>query len=129
MKIDARLSFIINTDSTEIEIQDYDANIILAKIILTPEQLSKILSRNGSVKCECITGDISLIGKTHENKWFEFEIKSNEEDLAQQCELALIEQNMSEWKADHYYNSQNTFFKKGGKNYARTIIRRWINKK
>jgi hypothetical protein len=129
MKIEnARISILINSDFTEIEIFDTDANVTLAEVRLTPEQLSKILSRQSRVECECHTGDLKKIGKKHESKYFEFEITRSDSrvDLILTCNEALFEQEMYEWEPDHYYNSQNSFFSKDGKRYARTVIRRWI---
>jgi hypothetical protein len=129
MKIEnAKITMIINRDCTEIEIHDADANTTLARVKLTPEQLSMILSRQGYVECECNTGDLKKIGKKHENKYFEFEItySKSKEDLALACNEAIFQQGMHEWESDNYYSSQNSFFSKDGKDYARTVIRRWV---
>ena len=129
MKIEnAKITMLVNREYTEIEIYDADANTTLATVKLTPEQLSMILSRQGYVECECNTGDLKMIGKKHENKYFEFEIAytKSKEDLILACNEALLQQGMHEWESDNYYNSQNSFFSKDGKNYARTVIRRWI---
>ena len=68
------------------------------------------------------------IGKKHENKYFEFEIaySKSKEDLTLACNEALFQQGMHEWEADNYYGSQNSFFSKDGKDYARVVIRRWV---
>ena len=89
-----------------------------------------VLSRQGCVDCECITGDLCKIGKKHENKYFEFEVtySSSEDDLALACNEALFREGMHEWVSDNYYRSQNSLFKKDGKNYARATIRRWVDK-
>ena len=129
MKIEnAKITMLINRDYTEIEIHDSDANTTLARVKLTPEQLSMILSRQAYVECECNTGDLKKIGKKHENKYFEFEIvySKSKEDLILACNEALFQQEMHEWESDNYYGSQNSFFSKDGKDYARTVIRRWV---
>ena len=129
MKIEnAEITMLINRDYTEIEIHDADANTTLARVKLTPEQLSMILSRQGYVECECNTGDLKKIGKKHENKYIEFEIvySKSKEDLILACNEALFQQEMHEWESDNYYGSQNSFFSKDGKDYARTVIRRWV---
>lgn len=129
MKIDnAKITMLINSEYTEIEISDSDSNTILAKIKLTPEQLSTMLSRQAYVSCECLTGVLTRIGKKHENKYFEFEITRSRDidDLILDCNEALFKQGMDEWVADKYYGSQSSFFSKDGKNYARTVIRRWV---
>lgn len=129
MKIEKpKITMLINSEYTEIIIHDSIANILLANVRLTPEQLSMILSRRGLVDCECETGDLSKIGKIHENKTFEFEIKysRSKEDLALACSEALLYKNMSEWEPDNYYQSQDSFFSNEGKDYARVVIHRWV---
>ena len=129
MKIkNPKITMLINPEYTEIEITDSDSNTTIAKVKLTPEQLSAILSRQGYMNCECSTGDLTRVGKKHENKYFEFEItySKTKEDLSLACNEALFQQNMHEWVPDNYYRSQNSFFSKDGKDYARTVIRRWV---
>lgn len=129
MKLDnGKITFLVNSDYTEITIEDGDANTLLAHIKLTPEQLSLILSRMGSVRCEITTGPIERIGKTHECKTFEFENPYTQSELPLACAEALLKEGMHEWVSDNHYGSKNSLFKKDGKNYARTTIRRWINK-
>jgi hypothetical protein len=129
MKIEnPKITMLINQDYTEIKINDADANTTLASVKLTPAQLSRMLSREGNVECECNTGDLKKIGKKHENKSFEFEItySNSTEDLSLACNEALFQQGMYEWESDNYYTSQSSFFSKDGKKYARATIRRWV---
>lgn len=129
MKIEnPKITMLIYSQYTEIEIIDSNANTTLAHIRLTPEQLSAILSGKCYVNCECTTGDLTRIGKKHETKMFEFEItySKTKEDLTIACIEALFAQGMHEWVSDNYYKSQDSFFSKDGKDYARTTIRRWV---
>lgn len=129
MKIEnPKITMLINSGYTEIEIVDSDANTTIVKVRLTPEQLSTILARRGYVDCECTIGDLTRIGKKHENKKFEFEItySKTKEDLALACNEALFAQGMHEWVSDNYYQSQDSFFSRDGKDYARVTIRRWV---
>lgn len=125
----AKITMLINRDYTEIEIQDGDSLAIIVKVKLTPEQLSAMLSRQAYIKCEsCVTGNLERIGKKHENKVFEFEIAytKSKSDLELACKEALFNEEMFEWIPDNYYSSQDSFFTKDGRNWARTTIRRWI---
>ncbi len=126
----AKISFYVNRESTKIEIHDADSNTAIVVVNLTPEELSACLSRQGYVSCKCITGNLDRVGKTHENKKFEFEItySKSQQDLELACNEALFSLGMHEWVSDQYYKSQDSFFKKDGKEYARVIIRRWIPK-
>ena len=134
MKInDARITMLFNPYGATIEIEDGNANTTIVSVTLNQEELCKILSRQGSVSCECETGNLSRVGKTHENKSFEFELPEEIDRFSDKkgklsliCKETLIAQNMEEWIPDNYYSSQNSFFKLGDKNFARVTIRRWI---
>lgn len=39
---------------------------------------------------------------------------------------SFFAQGMHEWVSDNYFQSQDSFFSKDGKNYARAVIRRWV---
>lgn len=129
MKIkDARISILIRREKTTVEIHDLKSNTLLARVLLDPEKLCEALSGTIRVECECDTGDLSRIGLTHENKKFSFEItrSTSEEDLLDDCKVALRNAGMSDWVPDNRYGSQDSFFSNDGKPYARTVIRRWV---
>lgn len=132
MEIEGRITLLINRHYTEIEIEDENANIIFCKVMLTSEQLVAILSRQGSVECRLKLKGLDKLGKKHENKNFEFEIPEEfsnsrfENELTDIAIVNLQKQNMSEWIPEKYYRSQDSFFKKDNKFYARITIRRYI---
>ena len=127
MKLKGRISILINRDETTIEIKDESANVRFVKVKLTPEQLSAALSRQISIECELEVKELEKVGKVHENKTFEFEIPETLPTRGNQLELQKIAQSQLSdgWIADAYFGSQNSFFKKDGKQYARVTIRRW----
>ena len=127
MKLEGKISILINRDETTIEIEDESANVKFVKVKLTPEQLSAALSRQISIECELEVKGLEKIGKVHENKTFEFEIPETIPTRGNQLELQKIAQSQLSdgWIADAYFGSQNSFFKKDGKQYARVTIRRW----
>jgi len=128
MKVEGRISILINRENTTIEIQDEKANARFVTVTLTPEQLSAALSRQMAVECELVVKGLEKVGKKHENKYFEFEIDENIRSSKYENELHKIAESLltDGWVADRYFSSQNSFFKKDGKQYARCIIRRWI---
>lgn len=128
MKLEGRISIIINRDETTIEIEDENANVRFLKITLTPKQLSAALSRQADVKCEIEVRGLEKIGKTHENRDFEFEIPNGLAGSKNESELHKLAQSLLSdgWIADRYFSSQNSFFKKNGVQYARCTIRRWV---
>lgn len=127
MKLEGKITILINRDETTIEIKDENANVRFVSVKLTPEQLSAALSRQMCVECELEVKGIENVGKIHENKSFEFEIPESLPTRRNELELQKIAQSkLSDgWIADAYFGSQNSFFKKDGKQYARVTIRRW----
>ncbi len=128
MKLEGRISMLINREGTTIEIKDENANAKFLKITLTPEQLSATLSRQMDIKCEIEVCGLEKIGKTHENRVFEFEIPNDLLSSRNEAELHKLAQSLLSdgWTADRYFSSQNSFFKKDGVQYARCVIRRWV---
>lgn len=133
MKLEnSSITFLVSGDKTTIELRDNDAATTFCKVTLTPEELSKALSRLSNTPCNIEVHNVDRLGKMHENETFEFEIpkelrgSSNTAELTKMCINSLKELSMEEWKTDGYFASQNTFFERDGKTYARCTIRRWI---
>lgn len=128
MKLQGRISILINREYTTIEVEDENANARFLRITLTPEQLSASLSRQMAIECEIEVNELFKIGKKHENKSFEFEIPNELESSRKEFELHKLAQSLLSdgWIADKYFSSQNSFFKENGKKYARCTIRRWV---
>jgi hypothetical protein len=131
MKIEGRISILINREYTTIEIKDDKANTTFVKATLTPDQLSAALSRQVSIECDVEVHGLERVGKKHENKTLEFEIPKNletsylkrDEDKLQK----IAQSHLSDgWIAERYFGFQGSFFTKDGKQYARCTIRRWI---
>lgn len=131
MEINALLTIAVNDDNVTIEVEDSDASIRFLKLEITPKDFCAALGRlyNSKVKKAKVCG-LKYLGKKMEHKKFEFEMPkhtwSNREKLA---EITAIEKCPNEWEPDLYFNSQDSFFQKDGKEYAKTTIRRWVDKK
>jgi hypothetical protein len=129
MEIKGKITLLINREYTSIAIRDANANTTFCEVILTPQQLNNALSRLGYVDCKLNIGGLDKIGKKHENKIFEFPItvkdRKNNKHL-QGIAQSLLDKENEGWIAEDYFNSQDSFFEKEGKQYARVTIRRWI---
>ena len=129
MKLEGRISILVNREYTTIEVEDSNASTRFLNIKLTPEQLSACLSRQACVPCEIELKGIEKLGKKHEYKSFEFEIPKKMTSYNHDAKkLQKLAQSKLEngWIADGYFNSQDSFFDKDGKHFARCVIRRWI---
>ena len=130
MKLNGKITFLINQDETTIEIMDDNSSISFVKIILTPQQLSNALSRLGRTDCELNVFNLDKVGKKMIIKEFTYELpknikKDDDEKLAEYAKY-LLNQNEINWIPDQYFKSQNSFFTKDNINYFRGIARRWI---
>lgn len=134
MKIKGRITILCSKDGARIEINDENANVQFLQIQLSAEQFMACISRLSMVPCELEIQGMEKVGKQHENKKFEFELpdwyiklpyRNREENHRQ---LAQVAQNQltDGWVADDYFGSQDSFFKKEDKEWARVTIRRWL---
>jgi hypothetical protein len=123
-----RITMLISGNETTIELKDADSSITFCKITLTPEQLSEALSRLYYTHCNIEIYGLDKLGKTHENKRFTFELPKDYDKvkLSEYCNTAMIREGLSDWTSDDYYKSQDSFYRKDGKEYARVTIRRWV---
>lgn len=132
MKLEkGKITILFNRDGMEINLIDNDSGTQFATVILNQEQTCAALSRQGYVECNIELNGLDRVGKKQEHREFLFEIPDldykTKNDFAHEiCLSELKKQGMEDWKPDNYYGSQNSFFNKNGKRYARAIIRRWI---
>jgi hypothetical protein len=125
---DGRITFLINREETTIEIRDNIAGITFVRVKLTPKQLSSALSRIMYTECESVeVENLEKVGKVRESKKIEFEIPKNTYSSDKELLKKLTDEACPDgWIPDYYFNSQDSFYMKKGKRYARVIIRRWV---
>ena len=126
---DASITILINEGRTFIDLHDENAAVTFIRIELTPAQLSQALSRQSHTKCEMEICDLNVVGKKMEHKTIEFEIPvdcgygEDRRKIAMEHAQKVCPEG---WITENYFGSQNSFFYKDGKNYARCTIRRWL---
>jgi hypothetical protein len=113
-------------DAIVIRIRDKSAGISFIEMTMTREQwVNATMNRLAgcSVKSAEVRG-LDLVGKTAERKILEFEIPEFRDR-----EYAIKNVHIhcpGGWTADDDFDSQDSFFEKDDKNYARTSVRRWV---
>lgn len=128
-----RITILINQDGTTIEIRDNDSGTTFARIKLTPEQFSSALSRLSQTECEVEVIGLDRVGKLQEHKQHEFEltggltIYNRHNDLPAIIKLANATCPEG-WVPDAYFGSKDSLVDRGDKTYARTMIRRWVDR-
>ena len=129
MKIEASLSILFNNGIIELTIRDENAKIRFVHLSLTPDQFcNAALGRLMNTQCEADVHNLDRVGLNHENSTHEFEIpKDFRYDTKKKNIIDLAKKTCPDgWTADAYFGSQNSYFTKDGKDYARCTIRRWI---
>lgn len=130
-----KITLLVSQESTSIEVKDSVSGITFLSVTLTPQQLSSALSRLSYTDCEVEVYGLDKLGKTQEVENFEFEMPNDldrwkgidfDKKIKMICFAALIDAKKEDWESDNYYRSQNSFFDKDGKKFARVTIRRWI---
>lgn len=127
--LDGKINILVNRDKTMITLADVNSNLKVVEIELTPQQLSQALSRLSGTPCKFQFNQSDKIGKMHECKNFEFELPKELQDYHKDYEAiyqAALAQCPDGWEPDKYFRSQDSFFTKNDKQWARCTIRRWV---
>lgn len=132
MRVNAEVSVMFGNDGLKIEVYDADAGIQFLELRLNQEQTCEALSRLGNTSCEYAeVWGLECVGKTQEHEMFEFQLPILTEYCTLRKGVAIAEVDRvcpPGWTADHYFGSQSSFFTKDGNPWARTTIRRWVEK-
>lgn len=119
----------INTvdDKVKIEISE-GRNEVLTLTVQSSEFL-RALGRLGNVAClEATLLRPEIAGRRQEHQDLEFPLPDGtdlgtRQQAAREAGMRLCPEG---WTADLYFGSRNSFFTREGKQWARTIIRRWV---
>ena len=125
---DPRITFLFNDEGARLELIDNDSNSLI-QVKLNQKQVCQMLSRLGYTECESMEiYNLDYFGKKMENQKFEFELPSTSsyEDEKRIAIQMVDDECPSGWEADHYFSSQDSFFTRDGKKWARCTIRRWV---
>jgi hypothetical protein len=133
MKINGRITILAGEDGVKIEVHDDDSSITFLKIEMTPEQFCQALSRLSNTHCTSTeVRGLNKVGLVMENKDFVFEVPADLAYRREERDAVLLpilwKACLKGWIPDTHFGSQNSFFTEGKKYYARTTIRRWVEK-
>ena len=129
MNINGSVTILFERDGMTIKVHDEDASIEFLEIRLNQEQTCQALGRLGNTECESMTvRALHRVGKKMEHESFDFPMPCSlfdsrcKEIAVAECKRVCPEG----WEPDTHFGSQNSFFKKDDKPWARTTIRRWV---
>lgn len=130
MKLDADITILGSEHGVTIEINDRDANSTICEIELsTKDFVSAAMGRLAHVRCTASVPCPERIGKQHEHKDLIFEMpecsyKDRTDTAIKEAEKSCPEG----WFFSKYFGSQGSFWSVDHKNYAKTTIRRYVDK-
>lgn len=114
----------------KITIDDVDAVTQFLEIEMSLENFAECLTGLAARPCEFKTRGLQNIGKKREMADFTIELpegtinRRNSEEVATERAEKLCPDG---WIVSTYFNSQSSFYRENGKEYARTNIFRWID--
>lgn len=116
------------TDSIAITVHDKDSGTNFLQMVMTREQfINATMNRLGYTEVgSAFLENIDRVGKTLELDKLVVEVPKYGDRKA--AAKIAYEKCPEGWVPDLYFQSQESFFNEGGKSYARTTIRRWVEK-
>jgi hypothetical protein len=129
MKFNGQITILASyDDNIRMVVSDKDAGIDFLELELTNTQfVNATMNRLGctSVKNAEVRG-IENVGKVQEFKDFSFEVP---EQCTKKLAIKIVQEVCPKgWVPDLSFSSQGSFYEENGKDYATTMIRRWVNK-
>lgn len=128
-ELKGNITIYIDGDGARIEIGDTNASSVIMKIEMSAKDFLAALGRQAYLPIDMKVYNLDRIGKVHEHRNFEFEMPEKSDFMRDKetAERIASEKCPEGWTPDLHFSSQNSFFKKDGKNYARCIIRRYVD--
>ena len=129
MKIDAKLTMLVGEDGARIEIRDEASSITFVRINVKPDQFMAALGRLCNVDCDVAeVFGLDNLGKKLEVSELVIELPESTDfhSRKQVAKMIAKEKCPDGWVSDGYFSSQNSFFRRGAKEFARTTIRTWV---
>ena len=117
-------------ETIKITIKDVDAASEVITLELSYEAFTQAITGLSLVSCDMTLGDLEVVGRVREQSSLIFEIpegarsSKGKSDIIKAAALATP----NGWTPPTYFGSQNSFFKKGGVEYATGLMLRWVEK-
>jgi hypothetical protein len=128
-EINGAITILVNENKVTIQVEDKNAVCKFLDIELTTEQFCLALGRliNVPIK-KCVVRGLDIVGKKREHKDLVVELPEGTRYRDKEVAKIEIDKNIPEgWTTDYYLDSQDSFFKKDGKSFAKCLIKRWVD--
>lgn len=131
MKINGKITILCDNDGVRIKIIDDDSRCKFVEVELTTQQFTSALGRLSNVECKSTkVHGLENVGKTQQFAPFSFVVTSHLKSGDRKTRaIELAKKNCPDgWFPDLYFGSKDSFFYEDDELWARTIIRRWVDK-
>jgi len=123
-----RASSSTEDDYMILEVEDREANVLFLRLKMSLGEFANVITNRTGQGTADVRG-LECIGKVHQCKTFVFELPKDSEFRSKEAAREAVQEACPEgWTPDTCFNSQSSFFREGDKQYARTFIRRWVEK-
>jgi len=130
--IKGEATLLFNAEGLHLEIRDDNASIKFLDIHFDEKQTCQLLSRRSNIHCDMEIYGLDRIGKKMEWDKIEFEIPENinykDQDKVcyEKAKEYCLQHLTPDWEPDLSFNSQDSFFRRDNKDYARCTVRKWV---
>ena len=128
MTIEGQITIMCAADEVTIDIHDQQASVDFVTVRMSPENFVAALGRLAYVPCELNVGALNRVGLVHECRDWEFPMPPDVSwKKKKETAMALAKKLCPEgWTPDTHFGSQDSFYRVGEQQMARTMIRRWV---
>lgn len=113
----------------EIRVEDEDSHISFFSTKMSLRDFTLATMGHRSVPIEFEAVGLDKVGKIRETKELIFPVSKRGYNQKKEAEAKCQNWADKGWTASGYFGSQNSFFDKGNKTYARTTQHRWVKRK
>ena len=115
-------------DFISITISGQNSRVEVMEVKMPIAEFAKAITGQGYCKGVGILRGADKFGLKMENKPFEFKLPDSSDWKTRKSDAAGVVKFVCPdgWEPDSYFSSQDSFFSKGGEQWARCTIRRWV---
>lgn len=125
----SRPSYSNGKQKISISVEDVDAVIDFLEIEIDLDEFARCITGLGMAKCEMEVRGLKNVGKKRESMDIVFEMPDVDYNKKLETAQRLAKEAAPEgWESSVYFGSQDSFFTKDGKQYARTRASRCVEK-
>ena len=123
----SRVSSNMEDDFISIIVEDDLSGARFLELKLGMADFARAISGLHGVGATGTVRGLDVIGLKHECRKFEFELSEGTKFRDKETARKIVQEVCPEgWEPDTGFGNQDSFYKKDGKEYAKTTIRRWV---